>query len=194
MAVGQLSLATKQALLARVISPRQRSPRRAASAVASMPPSDQPASQQSCGRRVSRSSSQSAVAALPNRGRAGTCTLSSYPSASANGCSTAPSSPQPGNRISVSRIGLYLRPALGQRVEQAFKLCIAVRSGQGYAQAGTARRYGRRTDGTDQQAAILEQGRQLEGASTVTDQNRLNRRRAVHQAQTNLGGTLTKTP
>ncbi|MNI58793.1 hypothetical protein D3C73_1139200 [compost metagenome] len=107
IAVGHCSWLTKQGLLARVSRPQQRSPRRAANSDASMPPSDHPPSQASCGTLASSSSSQCSrwLESSSGSGSISTRRCSSSPcKAAANGSSGEIPRPQPGSRISRSRM------------------------------------------------------------------------------------------
>ncbi len=54
---------------------------------------------------------------------------------------------------------------------------------QGYPQAGTAGRYGGRSDGGDQDPASAQGGGECEGARAVADQDGLDRRGAEHKVQ-----------
>ncbi|MNN41990.1 hypothetical protein D3C81_1561420 [compost metagenome] len=107
IALAHWGWATNEGLLASVSKPQQRSPRRAASSAASIPPSDQPPSQASCGTLESSSSSHSSrsLDSSSGSGSISTRRCSSSPcNAAASGSSGETPSPQPGNRISRSRM------------------------------------------------------------------------------------------
>ncbi|MNH28118.1 hypothetical protein D3C79_882600 [compost metagenome] len=119
---GQSGRATKLGLLARVSRPQQWSPRLCASALASMPPNDQPPSQTSLGSLRSRWSTQACTSlwASSGKGISSTCRRASWARRlAASGSREAVPRPQPGNRTSRLRIGaLQLWITLGQCIQQ----------------------------------------------------------------------------
>src|SRR5690606_24121971 len=84
-------------------------------------------------------------------------------------------------------------PAFGQSIHQMFHVRLVMRRTAGDPQSRAACRYRRRTDGTDQNAALAQRRRELQSTLTAANDDRLNRGRAIHQAQADLCGTLAET-